>query len=86
MRAILAVVLTIVILFAGVYALSFQSQSVEDAAVANGTNETAEAYNLTNDVYEGLTEVGSGAVVWMGAGVVVLLGLGFLVVGGRSGR
>jgi hypothetical protein len=86
LRAIVAVVLAIVILFAGVYALSYQSQSVQDAAVTNGTNETAEAYNLTNDVYKGIAEVGSGAVVWMGVGTIVLLGLGFVVVAGRSGR
>lgn len=84
MRAILAILLAIVILFGGFVALSYQSQAV-GSTVDNGTNATQEAYNFSNQVYEGLGQVFSPAVVWMGIGAIVLLGLGFLVyvAGGR---
>lgn len=85
MRAILAILLAIVILFGGFIALGYQSQAVEDPAVQNGTYASQDAYNFSNQVYDGLGQVFSPAVVWMGIGAIVLLGLGFLVyvAGGR---
>lgn len=79
LRAFLAVILAIVIVFIGLTAISYQAQSVEDAAVTNGTNETAEAYNLTTDVYEGVGDALPGILVYGGIGVLVLLALGFLL-------
>lgn len=86
MRTILAIVMAIAVIFVGAYALSYQAQGVQDVAVDNGTQATADAYNLTTDVTEGLVQVYSPALVFMGIAVIVLVALAYLVVAGRSGR
>lgn len=86
MRVVLGVVLAVSILFLGFTALGYQADAVANQAVDNGTNETAEAFNLTTDVYEGMGEVFGPAVVWFGIGVIVLLSLGLLYVHAVPGR
>lgn len=86
MRTILAVVLAITILFGGLIAISTQGQSVQDAAVANGTNASADAYNFTTEVFEGVGAAFGPAVVWLGLGAVVLIALGLLTYAAQSGR
>jgi len=87
-RAILAITLAVAILFGGFVALSYQSQAVADspALTNNSTNATQEAYNLTNQVYEGAGQVLSPGLIWMGIGVIALLGVGFLVYVAGGGR
>jgi len=86
LRAILAIVLAVLVIGMGLVALGYQANAVEDAAVTNGTNESAEAYNLTTDVLEGMGETFGPGVVWFGVGVIVLLSLGFLYYHAVPGR
>jgi len=87
-RAILAITLAIAILFGGFVALGYQSQAVGDSPALgdNSTNATQDAYNMTNDIYEGYGQVLSPGLIWMGVGVIGLLALGFLVYVAGGGR
>lgn len=85
MRSIAGVLIGIVMFFMGVFAWSYQSQSVE-STVNNSTNPNAgPAYNMTDGVLQGVSTVGSEAIVWGGIAAIILLSLGFLVrsFGGR---
>jgi len=86
MRVSVAVLLGIVLLFAGLTAVSESAQQSRDAAVTNGTNATGDAYNMTRDTYGGITKAGSGAIVYMGIAAFILVALGYLVAAGNSGR
>lgn len=84
MRTILAVVLAITILFVGVTAMSNSAQQSEATAL-NSSNASSDAYNLSTDVYGGIGEAASGALVYGGVGAIVLVALGFLVAAGNTG-
>jgi len=86
MRTSVAVLLSIVILFGGITAVSNSAQESQDVAVTNGTNNTAAAYNMTEDVYTGVGQAMGPGVVWMGIAAIILVALGYLVVAGQSGR
>jgi len=86
MRSSVAILLSIVVLFVGVTAISGAAQDAQGPAVENGTNESAEAYNLTTDVFGGIVEASAPAVVWFGVAAFVVIALGFLVFAGNSGR
>lgn len=86
MRSLMAVLGGIVFLVIGVFSISTIANSTKDVAIQNGTNESAEAYNATTGVLEGLTQTAGPAIVWMGVAAVVLVALGFLVYAGQSGR
>lgn len=83
MRTIVAVGLAVVMLFIGIQALGLEAGNTQDAAVDNGTNESAAAWNMTTGIYSGLGQTYAPALVFMGIGAVVLVALGILVsVGG----
>ena len=88
MRASVAILGGISILFVGVIAISNGAQEAYDPAVTNGTNETAAAYNATEGVFEGITTAGGDAVVWMGVAAFILIALGllYMAVPGRGRR
>lgn len=86
MRTIVAVGLAVVILFAGVTAVSQQAQDTEEEAVTNGTNASEDAWNFGKDTYGGLTEAAGPAVVVMGVSAFVLVAGGLLLSAGRQGR
>jgi len=86
MRSLMAVLGGIVFLVIGVFSISTIANSTRDVAVQNGTNESAEAYNATTGVFEGITQTAGPAIVWGGIAAIVLVALGFLVYAGQSGR
>jgi len=81
MRAIVAIVLAIVILFVGLQALGLQAQQVQPD-MNNSTNLTTDSYNLTNAVFQGAGNTLATALPWMGMSAIVLLAGGLLVYGG----
>jgi hypothetical protein len=86
MRATVGILGGISVLFVGFYGLQEQASQTQDAAVTNGTNASASAYNTTTEVFGGLGQAAGPGVVWMGIAAVILIALGFLVVAGNSGR
>jgi len=86
MRTTVSILAGISILVVGFFGLQAQATNVKDAAVANGTNASAEAYNMTSGIFEGIGQAASPGIVWFGIAAIVLVGLGFLVVAGNSGR
>lgn len=78
----MAVVMAVV----GIQAIGTQAGSSRDAAVANGTNESAAAWNMTTQIFAGGGEALAPALVFGGVAAVVLVSLGILVTAGRSGR
>jgi len=72
-------------LFIGFFALSNAASEVETTAL-NSSNASANAYNATTGIVDGLGQVAGPAIVWMGVAAVVLVALGFLVVASNSGR
>jgi hypothetical protein len=86
MRSIIGILGGIVTLFVGYLGLSEAAQQSQDAAVTNGTNASASAYNATNAVVDGIGQAASPAVVWMGIGAIILVALAVLVTAGSSGR
>lgn len=86
MRAIGGLLLGIAILAAMFSAVGLQAQSAQDAAVANGTNASAAAYNGTNAIFE----LGGTALSWMvafgGLTLVSLLAIGMVMVYSSRGR
>jgi len=73
MRATIAILAVIVILFVGIFALNSASTQTKDAAVTNGTNASEEAHNLADDTFGGLAKVIPPAIVYGGVAVLVLL-------------
>jgi len=76
MRASVGILGGIVILFIGYIGLSYNAQDVKDAAVANGTNSSAEAYNTTTGILGGIGQGGAPGIVWFGVAGFVLVALG----------
>lgn len=86
MRATGAVITLLGILALGFVALSYQGQAVKDAAVTNGTNETAAAYNGTTAVLEVSGQTLVTALLIGGLALIALMGIGILVAYGPRGR
>lgn len=82
MRTTVAVLLAITILFVGFTAVSESAQQTEQIAL---NNSGGDAWNLSTDVYGGIGEAGSSALVYGGIGAIVLVSLGVLVAAGNSG-
>jgi ABC-type nitrate/sulfonate/bicarbonate transport system permease component len=85
MRASVAIVLAIVILFLGFHALGLQSEEVRPD-MNNSTNLTKDTYNTTNAIFEGVGNTASTGLAWLGVGAVVALGLGVLLGAWGGGR
>jgi len=83
MRATVAIIMAIVILFVGVTALNTASQSTEDAAM-NASNASADAHNLTDETFGQFGDTAAPAVVYGGIAVLVLLSGVVLVRAGYS--
>jgi len=86
MRASIGLLGGITVLFVGFYGLSEQAQQTQDAAVTNGTNSTASAFNSTSTVFDGIGQAFGPGIVWMGVAALILIALGFLLAAGRNGR
>lgn len=86
MRASVAILLAIVMMFVMLTALGTQAGLTEDAAVQNGTDESAEAYNMTTQLYNGTGQALGPALAIGGVAAVVLIALGYLVKAGGRGR
>jgi ABC-type Fe3+ transport system permease subunit len=86
MRASIAVLLGIVLAFVMITALGVSAQQTEDAAIANGTQESAEAHNMTTQIYDGVGQAFGPALAFGGAAAFVLIGAGVLVKAGGQGR
>ena len=86
MRALAGVAIVIVIVFIGLIAISTAAQQSKDAAVINGTNASADAWNATTDVTEGIGESAGTLLVYGGIGAALIVALGFAVKAAGSGR
>lgn len=82
MRTIVAVVMSTTFLFIGGYAISYQAQETQPTLNSTRANET---FNVSLDVFEGVTSAGGMGIVWFGVAAVLLVALGFLVVAAQSG-
>lgn len=82
-RTSIAGLLSIVLLFTGVIAISESAQQSQD----NVTNGTAgsDAYNMSVGVFDGVSKGGGEAIVWFGVAAVVIVSLGLLVYAGSGG-
>lgn len=80
-RTSVASLLSITVLFVGVFAVSESAQQHE-----SGINSSAaeNASNMADGVFNGLFQAGQG-IVWFGVAAVVCVALGYLVVAGASG-
>lgn len=86
MRVVVAVGMAVSMLVVGITALSESAQQTRDAAVVNGTNSSAMAWNTTTNVVDGLGQAAAPGVVWMGVAAIVLVALGILVSASGGGR
>lgn len=86
MRSLTAVLGGIVFVVIGFFGISTVASNTKDAAVQNGTNSTANAWNATTGVFDGIGQAAGPAIVWGGIAAIVLVALGFLVYAGQSGR
>lgn len=84
-RASVAILGGISMLFVGFIAVSTAAQSSESNALSSGNN-SADAYNATEQVFNGLGQAMGPGVVWMGIAAIILISLGYLVVASNSGR
>jgi len=85
MRASVALLLAGVFGFLMLTSLGMSAQQTESAAVDNGTQESAEAYNMTTQLYDSAGQAFGPALVWGGIASFVLIALAFLV-GSGGGR
>lgn len=83
MRITVAVVLAIVMLFAGFMMLGAQSQSVAPDH-NNSTNTTSEAFNMTNDVYTGFGNTLANSLPYLGFIAILAGAIGLTYLGGRG--
>jgi len=79
MRSTVAIGLVVAILLLGMVALNSASQASQDAAVANGTNTSEEAHNLTDKTFGAFGEIFAPGVVWFGVIALILLAAAMLV-------
>ena len=85
-RASMALLGGVVVLFLGWQALGTAAEGSYAPAVTNGTNESAAAWNMTTGVFEGIGAAASPAIVWGGVAAFILLALGLLVAVQGGGR
>jgi len=83
MRATVAIIMVIVILFVGITALNTASNSTQEAAF-NDSQASSDAHNLTDRTFGQLGETAAPAVVYGGIAVLVLLSGVILVRAGYS--
>ena len=86
MRATGAVLVVIGVLAVGFAALSYQGQAVKDAAVANGTSASANAYNITTGTFEIAGQGVAQMLLYGGLAVVAFLAVGLVIKYGMGGR
>ena len=86
MRTTGAVLLVIGIAFVGFTMVSYGGQSVQDAAVTNGTNASEDVFNLNKNIQSGVGQTMVQALTWGGLAAIVLGTVGYLVVVGPRGR
>lgn len=84
MRTTVASLGSITVLLVGVYAISESAQQSKDTAL-NASNSSSTAWNVSNDVFNGVLQGGGEGIVWFGVAAVIIVALGFLVTAGRSG-
>lgn len=83
MRTSVAVLLAISVLFVGVTALSESAQQTKPTLNSSSSNAS---YNLSVDVFTGVSEAGGQALVYGGIAAIIIVSLGILVVaGGMTG-
>ena len=85
MRASIALLGGTSILFVGIFAISNAAQSSESTALS-ASNESANAYNATTGITEGITQAAGPGIVWMGVAAFIVIALGYLVVSSGRGR
>jgi len=86
MRASVAILGSIPLLFLGYMAVSQAAQDAYDPAVVNGTNASASAYNTSIGVVEGVSAGLSPGLVMGGIAGFILISLGFLYLSMPGGR
>jgi len=84
MRASVAVVASVSMAVVGVFAVSQASQQAAPT-VANSSNDTQAAADAANQVFGGLFQGLSPALVFMGIAAIVVISLGILVGVYRGG-
>jgi nucleoside recognition membrane protein YjiH len=84
MRASIALLGGIVMLFVGWQALGTAATNSESAAQA-GSNQSAAAWNMSEAIYSGLGEAAGPSIVWMGVAAFILVACGVLVAAARGG-
>jgi len=84
-RTSVAALMSITVLFVGVFAVSESSQQNVNETVINNTSGAPGASSMADSVFDGLFTAGTG-VVWFGVAAVVVVALGFLVFAGAGGR
>ena len=85
MRTIIGAMGGIVFLVVGFFSLQSLATSTQEQAL-NASNQSAEAYNVSTDVFGGIGQAAGPGIVWFGIAAVILVALGFLVYSGSSGR
>lgn len=80
-RTSVASVISVSVLFAGVYAISESAQQHESGI---NSSSAQNASDMAEGVFSGASQAGTG-VVWFGVAAIVVVALGLLVVAGASG-
>lgn len=86
MRASVAILGSIPLLFLGYFAVSEAAQDAYEPAVINGSNASASAYNTSLGVVEGVSAGLSPMVAMGGIAGFILISLGFLYLAKPGGR
>jgi hypothetical protein len=85
-RASMALLGGVVVLFLGWQALGIAAEGARETAVVNGSNESAAVWNMSTGIFEGIGAAASPAIVWGGVAAFILLALGLLVAVQGGGR
>ena len=85
-RASMALLGGVVVLFLGWQALGIAAEGARETAVVNGTNESAAVWNMSTGIFEGVGAAASPAIVWGGVAAFILLALGLLIAVQGGGR
>jgi len=85
MRASVAIIGSIAMLFVGFFALSTEQELVKDTALNSSANGSSAAANATGEVVGGMANFGGESFVWAGMAVFLLICAGLLItVYGRA--
>lgn len=85
MRTSVGILGGIVLLLIGFVTLSSAAQNSRDAAVVNGTNQSANVWNTTTQVLQNAGQA-SGGLVYVAVFVLIAGAMGLLVWVGTGGR